>query len=126
MNTRGLVIGFIHRVVYASLIALVTWHACTWPFGESLIRRRIVTAICLTFNAPTAIVGRITAPYRGMDVIFDRGGEWCDFCQPQEVLWRHVRFAVPVYVVLFYVPSVVMWIIRRRRRKNPTAVAEYP
>jgi hypothetical protein len=108
-------LGFIHRVAYAGLFALISWHACTWPFGESSTQRTVVAAVCYTFNAPTAVVGRITAPYRGMDALFDRGGEWCDFCSPQQVLWYHIRFAVPIYVVLFYIPTVAAWIIRRWR-----------
>lgn len=107
-------IGFIHRVAYATLCALFAWHACTWPFGESVARRKILTALCYTFNTPTAIVGRITGPYRGMDTFLDKG-TWCDFCTPQEMLWYHVRFAVPVYVVLFYVPTAARWLLRRWR-----------
>ena len=118
MRLRGHLIGFVHRVVYATLFALFAWHACTWPFGESGAQRKIATAVCYAFNFPTAIVGRVTAPYRGMDPFFDRGGEWCDFCSPQQVLWYHVRFAVPVYVALFYVPTLALWIVRKRRARS--------
>jgi hypothetical protein len=121
MNARHVLVGFVHRVAYATLFALLTWHACTSPFGESVIQRRIVTAICYTLDYPTALVGRITAPYRGMDVIFDQGGEWCDFCSAQQRLWNHVRFAVPVYLVLFYVPNIVLWILRRFRKGRAAA-----
>jgi hypothetical protein len=118
MRARRLLVGFIHRVVYAALFALLAWHACTWVFGESVAQRRIATAVCYAFNFPTAIVGRITAPYRGMDPFFDRGGEWCDFCSAQQMLWYHVRFAVPVYVGLFYLPNFVVWIVRRFRNSR--------
>ena len=112
------VIGFIHRVVYATVFALLAWHACTWPLNNSAVERRVATVVCYTFNFPTAVVGRVTSPYRGGDAFFDRGGEWCDFCPAQQVLWNHVRFAVPVYVILFYVPTLVRWIVRRRRSKG--------
>jgi len=72
------------------------------------------------------VIGRITAPYRGLDVFFDHGGEWCDFCSAQQTLWYHLRFAVPIYVVLFYVPALVAWSIRKRRSalKRRSSVAE--
>src|SRR4051794_973604 len=106
MTRRRVLIGFMHRVVYATLFALLAWHACTWPFSNSIVQRRVATAVCYTLNFPTAIIGRVTSPYRGIDVFFDRGGEWCDFCSAQQVLWYHVRFAIPVYVVLFYIPTL--------------------
>jgi hypothetical protein len=116
MRMPRVFIGFVHRVVYATLFALLAWHACTWPFGNSLVQRRIATAVCYTFDFPIAIVGRVTSPYRGIDVFFDRG-EWCETCPWQQELWVHVRFAVPVYVVLFYIPTLVLWVVRRWRSK---------
>jgi len=129
MKPWRILIGFAHRVAYAALTALLTWHACTWPFGESSTQRKIATTVCYAFNFPTAIAGRITAPYRGMDPFFDRGGEWCDFCSPQQVLWYHVQFAVPVYVALFYLPTLALWIVRKRRarsRREQVAGVESP
>lgn len=118
MTTRRVLTGFVHRVVYAMLFALLAWHACTWPFGNSIAQRRVATAVCYTLNLPTAIIGRVTSPYRGIDVFFDRGGEWCDFCSAQQILWNHVRFAVPVYVVLFYLPNLVMCFVRWFRSRR--------
>lgn len=124
MTVRRSLVGFVHRVVYATLFALLAWHACTWPF-DSRVQRRVATAVCYTLDFPTAIIGHVTSPYRGIDVFFDRGGEWCDFCPAQQVLWNHVRFAVPVYVVLFYVPTLVLWMVRKWRSKaNRKHVAE--
>jgi hypothetical protein len=114
---RNTVLGLVHRIAYASLLSLIAWTACTWPYGTSVWQRRVVKSVCYATNLPTAIVGRLTAPYRGMDVMFDRGGEWCDFCSREQEFWYHMRFAVPVYVVLFYIPTLVLWIIRRRRSK---------
>lgn len=117
MNARRIVIGAVHRIVYATFFALLTWHSCTWPFGDSDTHRRVVKSVCYTLNFPTALIGRLTAPYRGIDPLFDRGGEWCDFCSPQQVLWYHIRFAVPVFVTLFYLPAFVRWILQRRRSR---------
>ncbi|HVG23537.1 MAG TPA: hypothetical protein VND45_05240 [Thermoanaerobaculia bacterium] len=99
------------------MFALAAWDACTWPL-ESAKQRTIAKAVCYAFNFPTAVIGRITAPYRGIDVFFDRGGEWCDFCSAQQVLWYHLRFAVPVYVALFYVPTLALWIVRKQRARS--------
>ena len=123
MTARRVLTGFVHRVVYAMLFALLAWHACTWPFGNSLVQRRVATAVCYTLDFPTAIVGRVTSPYRGIDVFFERG-EWCETCSWQQELWVHVRFAVPVYVVLFYLPNLVMCFVRLVRNRRPTEVAQ--
>lgn len=119
MKKWRLIVGLSHRVAYATVFALAAWHACTWPL-ESTKQRAVVKAACYAFNFPTAVIGRITTPYRGMDPFFDRGGEWCDFCSAQQVLWYHLRFAVPVYVALFYFPTLVLWIVRKWRSRRKT------
>lgn len=113
---KKIVLGFIHRIVYASLLSLVAWTACTWPYSDSLSQRRIVISICYATNFPTAIVGRVTAPYRGVDVLFDTGGEWCDFCSREREFWYHMCFAVPVYVLLFYALTGVASLFSRWKR----------
>jgi hypothetical protein len=107
-------VGCVHRVAYASLFSSTAWYACSYPaaFGKHAALQK---AVCYAVTFPTAVIGRITSPYRGMDVFFDRGGEWCDFCSAQQVLWYHFRFAVPVYVALFYIPNVIALIIRHMR-----------
>jgi len=125
MRMSRVLVGFVHRVVYATLFALLAWHACTWQFGNSLVQRRVATAVCYTLDFPPAIVSRITSPYRGIDVFFNRG-EWCETCPWQQELWLHVRFAVPVYVMLFYVPTGLGWIVRRWRSKRNAAHVTAP
>src|SRR5258706_12729094 len=110
-------ISFIHRCVYASFCAMLGWYSCVFPPSvrwQALVQK----VLCYGLTYPIAVIGRLTRPYRGMDVFFDRGGEWCDFCSAQQVLWNHVRFAVPVYVVLFYLPTLALWIVRRLRSKR--------
>lgn len=34
----------------------------------------------------------------------------------EKVLLWHLRLAMPVYVVLFYLPNLVLWIVRRFRK----------
>ena len=106
-------IGFIHRVVYATLIGLLTWFTCATPFGE---HRRLQTLICQVFDWPVATAGRLFKTWHGLDVFY--GGRSCDFCQPIDFVWSHLQLAVPVYVLLFYVPTLVRWIVRRRRSKG--------
>jgi hypothetical protein len=122
MRMPRALIGFVHRVVYATLFALLAWHACTWPFGNSLVQRRVATAVCYTLDLPTAIVGHVTTPYRGIDVFFEHG-EWCETCPWQQELLVQMRSAVPVYVVLFYLPNLVVWFVRWFRSRRSTAIA---
>lgn len=117
------VIGLVHRITYATLLSAVAWYACVTP-SDSPKQRASFTWVCYVLSYPTAVVGRVTSPYRGIDVFFDHGGEWCDFCSSKEVLWRHLRFAVPVYVALFYVPSFVLWLARRLRKGRPNDSGE--
>lgn len=129
MKTWRIFVGVVHRFAYATVFTLVAWHACTWPL-ESPQERAVARALCYVTNFPTAVVGRITAPYRGMDVFFDRGGEWCDFCSEQQVLVYHLRFAVPVYVLLFYLPKLAVSLARKARRRskreNEQSIVESP
>jgi hypothetical protein len=110
------VIGLVHRVAYATLFAGATWYACGYP-NAFRSNPALQKAVCYGLDYPIAVIGRVTAPYRGIDVFFDRGGEWCDFCSAQQVLWYHVRFAVPVYVVLFYLPTLALWLVCRWRSR---------
>lgn len=119
-------VGFVHRTVYAALLAMLGWYSCVFPPGFAW-QSNIQKALCYSLTYPLALVGRVTQPYRGLDIFFDRGGEWCDFCSAQQVLWYHLLFAVPVYVALFYLPSLVLWLVRKRRsRSRGGAPAESP
>lgn len=115
-------IGFMHRVAYATALSFLCIYTCSIPqaFGKHEALQKVV---CYTLNYPTAVVGLVTRPYRGMDVFFDRGDEWCDFCSMQQVYGYHLRFAIPVYVLLFYVPTFIMWMIRRSRQRVEKAGA---
>src|SRR5216684_4352318 len=116
-RTLQYLIGFLHRLAYATLFSGMTWYACGFPsaFGKYVALQKVV---CYTLNYPVALVGHFTDPIRGMDMFFDNGGgsTWCDFCTMQQLLWYHLRFSVPVYIVLFYLPTLALWIIHKRRR----------
>lgn len=115
------VIGFIHRVAYSVLLSFVLWYACAVPaaFGDHTFVRK---ALCYTLDYPVAVVGLLTYPVRGIDLFFNQGSTWCEFCSPGQMFWYHIRFAVPVYVALFYIPTLLLWINRKRLLKRETAV----
>jgi hypothetical protein len=119
MRSRRLLdwmVGFVNRIVYAALFAMLGWYSCVFPPGFAW-QSTVQKALCYSLTYPLALVGRVTQPYRGLDVFFDHGGEWCDFCSAQQVLWYHLLFAVPVYVALFYLPTLVLALMRMRRSR---------
>ena len=107
-----LLVGFAHRVVYATLFAMLGWYACIMP-PESSWQTAIQRLLCYGLTYPPAVIGQLTYPLGGMDLFFTHGSTWCDFCSAQDVFWYHLRFAVPVYVLLFYIPALFKWIARR-------------
>jgi hypothetical protein len=115
------VVGFIHRVAYGALLAFVLWYSCVVPaaFGE---HTSVQKALCYTLDYPIAVVGLLTYPARGIDLFFHQGSTWCEFCTPGQAFWYHMRFSVPVYVALFYVPTLLHWITRKVMSKRKTSV----
>jgi len=105
-------IGFVHRVVYAALLTLCSWLTCTSPVGAHAAVQKLT---CEVLDWPIAAAGVVVRHWRGVDVFYGGGG--CEFCPPKEFFWSHLRFGILVYVVLFYVPSVVILIARRWRLK---------
>ena len=112
---RRQVTGFVHRFTYAVLAAGLAWYSCTFPPAfEWQVQPQKMLCYGLTF--PTSVIGLITYPQTGIDVIFNEGAsQWCHHCTAQEVLWYHAKFAVPIYVLLFYLPSAAGWIVHRWR-----------
>jgi hypothetical protein len=51
--------------------------------------------------------------WAGIDVFYGRN--LCDFCTPDERFVRHVELAIPVYVLLLYLPKVLTLAVKRRR-----------
>jgi hypothetical protein len=109
-------VGLVHRVIYATLFAMLGWYSCLFPPGFPR-QAGVQRGLCYALTYPLAVIGRLTEPYRGLDVFFGQGGEWCDFCTAQQVLWYHIRFAVPVYVVLFYLPKIAVFILSQMKRR---------
>lgn len=106
--------GFIHRVVYATLFGMAGWYSCVFPPGFPW-QEPVQEILCYVLTFPPAVVGQMTYPLSSMDLFFSRI-PWCHHCSAQEVLWYHLRFAVPVYVMLFYLPAFVVLVARRDRQ----------
>lgn len=104
-------IGFSHRIVYAALFAVLGWYSCIFPPNFKW-QEPVQKVLCLVLTYPPAVVGQLTYPLSGMDLFFTRV-TWCHNCSAQEAFWHHMRFAVPVYVVLFYIPALLKWVARR-------------
>jgi len=103
-------IGFVHRVVYASLISLVGVIVCVLPNID------VGAVPCKALNWPVSVLGQFIPGWAGVNVVSARGG--CDFCTPAERLQSHLALAIPVYVTLFYIPNLIAWILRQRRQKR--------
>jgi hypothetical protein len=50
-----------------------------------------------------------------MELVFDDHEPWCDFCPVSEMFWQQIRLAIPVYLVLLYLPTL----FRSIRRGEP-------
>jgi hypothetical protein len=112
------VIGFIHRVTYAMLIGFITWFLWIARFDTLPFDRDIQTGMIKVLSFPVALVSEQT-PITGWKAIDPFTKDIVGHNEPNEkVLLWHLRLAVPVYVVLFYLPNLGTWIIRRARRKR--------
>ena len=48
-----------------------------------------------------------------MELVFDDHDTWCDFCPIGEMFRQQMRLAIPVYLVLLYIPTLIRSIRRR-------------
>lgn len=112
---RRFALGFTIRLMIATAISLTVWWLFTTPFDRLPLPRAAVTGIVRVLDFPVALAGELL-PIRGMEVVFDDHGTWCDFCSIGEVFRRQMRIAIPTYLLLLYLPAVMRWIARRDRR----------
>jgi hypothetical protein len=108
------IVGLIHRVVYASLISLIGVMVCVLP------NLGVDARACKAVNWPVSSIGQFIPAWAGINVVSNRGG--CDFCTPTERLKGHMALAIPLYVAIFYIPSVIAWLVRHRRRNRQAAL----
>lgn len=111
-------VGLCHRFAYASALALATINLWVLPLGVE--HSRLVGFLVPVANSPVAAAGLLfSCELRGLDTPFSQ-------CSPQSgsaFYWQHLRFAIPVYVLLFYAPSLFRagrhWLRRRAQSTEP-------
>lgn len=106
-------LGLTHRIAYALVFSLSSWLACSSPVGRGESAQRV---LCLTLDWPIAVVGQFVPRWRGIDVFYGSGT--CDFCTTGDFFFPHVGLGVVVYVALFYIPTLVVWVVSRWRARS--------
>lgn len=108
--------GFIHRAAYATLTAIVVWILYVFPFDPGSYRFRLAAVKVLDW--PVAMVSRQMPPsLKAIDPFSDY--PFAHNERAEYVLLLHLRLAVPVYILLFYLPSLIAaGLARLRRRKS--------
>src|SRR4051794_20285246 len=111
-------LGFSHRVTYAALISFVVWFLWTARFDTLPFGRDLQLRIVSVLDFPVAIVSE-QMPLQGWRSIDPFTRDQMGHNEPNEkVLLWHLRLAMPVYVVLFYLPNLVLSIMRRLRTRK--------
>jgi hypothetical protein len=120
-----LLLGLCHRIAYATTFALAGLLLAVMPLGLKLDPTGVTTHV---LNLPVAAVGLILPDeWQGIDLWFSQQ-EW-GYLHFSETLIRHLRLAIPVYVLLFYVPSLFRGAVkwgRGRRRRHDEPVGSSP
>jgi hypothetical protein len=116
-HLRRIAIGLALRLIGATVVSLIVWWLFTTPFDRiPLPRSAAIFAIVRILNFPVALAGELLYPIRGLELLFRDYDTWCDFCSTGEMFRQQMRLAVPVYVTLFYIPTVLRSIARRNAR----------
>ncbi len=110
---QQIILGFVVRCAAAAFIALIGWWSCVTARVAETVR----PVVCRLLDWPIATVGLLFPKWwAGIDAFYGRN--LCDFCTPGERLTRHLELAIPVYVLLLYVPTFIRWIVEKRRRPH--------
>lgn len=123
-EAKAIGIGLSNRLVYAFFLAAVSFGLWVFPLGLHLDFAGVVARV---LNLPVALAGlALPLELRGLDTWFHRSA--VDPGNPTGTLVRHLRNAIPVYVLLFYVPNLLRagrgWRQRRRAADGqPSAAA---
>jgi len=114
-HVRTVSIGLILRLITATAISLLVWWLSMTPFDRLPLPRAATFAIVRILDFPVALAGELLYPIRGMELVFRDYDTWCDFCSVGEMFRQQMRLAVPVYLFLLYIPTV----LRSIRRRDP-------
>lgn len=118
---RAALASFSHRLAYALLFGIVTW-LLAWlptPFESNLFFGWALEIL----NAPVAFVSlHLPVGWQAIDLVF--GSILPHTYTSSGFLWQHLRTAVPVYLLLFWLPALVRMLWRRRLRRDSARSAE--
>lgn len=115
-------VGFCNRVAYATVLGLAAWGLMMWPPFTPLAGR-IYGYAAILLDLPIALANLLLPlDWRGLDLVFDRG--LTIGTSTPGFLFRHLRVAIPVYVLLFYLPSLLLGSWRRWRRRGRAVESE--
>ena len=119
---RKLVVGFFNRLAYATAIALGGLLLAVMPAGLRIDPTGVLTKL---LNLPVAAVGLILPDgWKSIDLWF--GTNALHYSHFSEVLVRHLRLAIPVYVLLFYIPTLGRAVWQRLRHRREAIEPEAP
>ena len=109
------VIGFALRLIASTVISVAVWWLMVTPFDRLHLPSPVVFGIVRIFDFPVAVAGEVL-PIRGVELVFDDHDTWCDFCTADERFYQQLRIAIPTYLFLLYLPTLLRWMARRNRR----------
>lgn len=119
-----IVVGFFDRLAYATAVALGGFLLAVMPGPARVDPSGVVARLV---DLPVALAGLILpAKWKGIDLWFSPEG--LGYFTFPEALIRHLRIAIPVYMFLFYLPSlaVVGWRRLRHRHESPGVLRPTP
>ncbi len=103
-------IGFCHRVAYAIVLGVTVGYIYLVP---SPLGARGSAWVAGILNLPVSVFCQVTGAHA---INTFASSSFAHLGTFEDALFQHLRVAVPVYVVLFYVPNIAKWLIRRMRR----------
>jgi hypothetical protein len=109
---RRFAIGFTLRLIISTVISLTVWWLFITPFDRVPLPVPAILVMVRILDFPVALAGEVL-PIRGMDLAFGDSGSWCDFCSRSERFRQQMRLAIPTYLFLLYVPTL-LWCVARR------------
>jgi len=109
---RKFAIGFTLRLITSTVISLTVWWLFTTPFDRLPLPPSVVMVIVRILDFPVALAGEVL-PIRGMELVLDDYDTWCDFCPIGEMFRQQMRIAIPTYLLLLYLPTLLRWVARR-------------
>jgi hypothetical protein len=112
---RRFAIGFTLRLITSTVISLTVWLLFTTPFDRIPLPRPAVFVIARVLDFPVALAGEVL-PIRGMELVFHDYDTRCAFCPIEEMFRQQMRIAIPAYLFLLYVPTLLRSVARRDAR----------